>query len=85
MSPRFRLRNDTWDASAVLGNTEAHAYVAVGAASLVAEAAGMSIRQSLVGEAGIGFRGFGWLRLNSLSIYSLGMVTLKLRSDPKTI
>ena len=71
MSPRLRLRKDVWAASAVLGNTDAHAKFAVAAVAAVvsatdataAAAAGvMNIRQSLVGEEGMVVWVFGWLR-----------------------
>ncbi len=60
MSLHFRLRKNMWLASAVLGNTEAHAQVGSlgcdAAAAAAAETAetGMSMRMSLVCEEGFG-------------------------------
>jgi hypothetical protein len=81
MSPRLRFRKDVWAASAVLGNTEAQAYVVAAEEAEVSEAAEaaaeavMSIRKSLVGEEGAVVVVWFWMvEASHLAIYQPRLV-----------
>ncbi len=72
MSPRLRLINDMCDASAVLGNTNAHSYVGCDATAVAAEIAETGIictLQSLGGEEGIGVVALVWMFETRCPVY----------------